>query len=94
MRHFLTDFFLALDDTITRDEAADMADKLAIDGKGLYQVLPEEWYQIYDVQGRTIYNQLQQSEYGPVRFLFYLNLSLFLKYENMINSIKASMGSI
>ena len=57
--------------TISLTEARDEAKKLRIDGKGLYEISPEQWIEKYDIQGQTIYNEIQTSEYGYVCFLFY-----------------------
>lgn len=66
--------------TITRAEATDMAKKLRIDGKGLYEILPEQWYLLYDVQGQTIYNHLQENVASYLKVLNGLNLLGFTVY--------------
>ena len=47
-------------------EAVEMAKKVRIDGKGLYEMRAEQWMEKYDIQGQTIYNELQQSKFGEV----------------------------
>ena len=54
--------------------------KLRIDRKELYQI-PEQWLEKCDVQGQTIYNELQESEFGHVRFSICFDRLLSLAYE-------------
>ena len=81
LRTWLVEFFLYFDDTVTQPEAENQAKELRIDGKGLYKVSPQQWLEIYGVQGQTIYNELQGSEIGYVRFLLCFGRLLSLEYE-------------
>lgn len=92
VRLFLTNFFLALDDTISQTEAENEARKIKLDGKGLYELSPEQWLEEYDIQGQTIYNELQESRFGHVCFLLCLDRLSSLE-EIIANSQKAQVGS-
>ena len=51
---------------------------MPIDGKALYQMPQAQWIEEYGAQGHAIYNELQESKYGHVRFLIYFHFSLLL----------------
>ena len=39
-----------------------------IDGKGLYQIPPEQWKELFHVQGQAIYDELQKGKFGRLCF--------------------------
>ncbi|KAM0806200.1 hypothetical protein BDR22DRAFT_8055 [Usnea florida] len=69
IRSFLVDFFTYLDGSLTLPEAEERANKLPLDGKGLYEISPQQWLEVYGLQGQAICQELQESEFGYVRFL-------------------------
>ena len=57
---------------MTMTGAQDRAKALRTDGKGLYQISLEQWVELFGTQGQTIFIELQESNYGHVRFVFLL----------------------
>lgn len=57
---------------MTMTEAEDRAKALRTDGKGVYQIPLEQWVELFGIQGQTIFDELQESNYGHLRFLFLL----------------------
>ena len=71
VRHFLVNFFLVLDDTLTETDAEEKAKDLRTDGKGLYEISAEQWLETFGTQGQTTYNDLQEGDFGHVLFFFF-----------------------
>ena len=57
---------------MTVTEAEDRAKALRTDGKGLYAISLEQWVELFGNQGQMIFDELQESNYGYVRFVFLL----------------------
>ena len=57
---------------MTMTEAEDRAKALRTDGKGVYKISLEQWVKLFGIQGQTIFDELQVSNYGHVRFVFLL----------------------
>ena len=57
---------------MTMTEAEDRAKALRIDGKGVYQISLERWVELFGYHGEIIFHELQESNYGHVRFVFLL----------------------
>lgn len=66
---------------MTVTEAEDKAKAMRVDGKLIYQIPLERWVELFGDQGRGIFNELPESNYGHVRFVFYYNSLFFLEYE-------------
>ena len=43
-----------------------MAEKIVGDGKALYEFSMKEWTDVFGIEGKLIYNELQRSKYGYV----------------------------
>lgn len=61
---------------MTVTEAEDKAKALRADGKLMYRISLERWVELFGDQGQAIFDELQESNYGHVRFVFHYN-SLF-----------------
>lgn len=66
---------------MTATEAEDKAKALRADGKLLYQLSLTQWVELFGNHGLTIFNDLQESNYGHVRLVFYYNSLFFLECE-------------
>lgn len=63
---FLVQFLIALDCRINLDEAKKMAQKVAGDGKAIYEYGEQVWTNALGDIGETIHHELQYSQYGYV----------------------------
>ena len=66
---------------MTVTEAQDKAKALRADGKLVYRIPLERWVELFGDQGQAIFDELQESNYGHVRFVFYYNSLFFLECE-------------
>lgn len=57
---------------MTMTDAENKAKTLRTDGKGAYTMSLEQWVEIFGLQGHEIFDELQESNYGPVRFVLLL----------------------
>ena len=57
---------------MTVTEADNRAKALRTDGKGVYKISLEWWVELFGIQGEDIFDELQESNYGYVRFVFLL----------------------
>lgn len=64
---------------MTVTEAEDRAKTLSIDGKGVYEISLEQWVKLFGIQGQTIFNELQERNYGHVRFVFLLLYTILFR---------------
>ena len=67
---FLTNFLLALNYDMNREEAEVRAKKMKLDGAALYKTSEEEFKERLDLEGVFIYEALYRSTYGYVRISF------------------------
>lgn len=70
-----------MDDTMTVTEAEDKAKALRADGRLVYQISLERWVELFGDHGLTIFKDLQESNDGHVRCVFYYNSLVFLECE-------------
>ena len=66
VRAYLVQFLLLLNSSRTQNEASEMAEKIVGDGEALYEFSMKEWTDVFGIEGKLIYNELQRSKYGYV----------------------------
>ena len=67
---FLVEYFktrLSLSDS----ESLEWAQKMHVDGEGLYQANEDKMYDVYGFNGSPLFNYLQNSKYGRVCAMFH-----------------------
>ena len=68
-------------DGCSPDEASQKAEKAPVNGSTLYATPEEELKDLYGLQGKGIFMELQGSKYGRVRSPFLLYFSCFLRID-------------
>lgn len=54
--------------SLPRDKSLEYAEKLPVDGEGLYQASEQQLTDIYGIPGKVLFNDVQRSKYGRVCF--------------------------
>jgi len=70
---FLTQFLIAMDSRMTQEDAQNEANKLRVDGKGLYELAREDFKECFGLGGVSLHRELYTSAYGYVRISLLLD---------------------
>ena len=68
VQNFVAEYLHYVDPHSSRAEVEELAKKVRADGERIYEMTIEQWKNLLQFDGESIYSILQKSEYGSVSY--------------------------